>query len=146
MRRPTTAVGPLLAGLFMAASTLRAAIMPDAPITDFRLPMFDAVTGKKTADLSGATALFRSPIVIEFKDFTLSLYRADGGAQLEIQSPNATVFTQESVAVGSDTIRVRAPDYEITGRDWRWNARDNEVAIRQNVRVTFNARLMSLLK
>jgi hypothetical protein len=137
----------LPAALGLAARTIALAdLVPNAPIPDFHLPVFDAATERKTSDLRGASAIYHSRDLIELHDFTLVMFQPDGMQNLEVKSPKAMLRVPERVAEGDQSIRVRGPSYELTGRDWRWEERQSHIVVRQNVRVTFKAALGNLLK
>jgi hypothetical protein len=130
------------AGLFAAPGGLT----PNAPITDFRLPVFDAATGRKTHDLRGGTAIYHSAQLVELRDFTLRVLQPDGSTQLSVQSPKAMLHIPDRVAEGDETIHAWAVNYDLTGKDWRWEERENHLVVRQGVRVSFTAQMGSILK
>jgi len=123
-----------------------AQLLPNAPIPDFHLPVFDAATERKTSDLRGAEAIYHSRDLIELHEFTLVLFLPDGSQNLEVKSPKAMLHVPERIAEGDQAILVRGPSYELTGRDWRWEEKENHIIVRQEVRVTFKAALGNLLK
>jgi hypothetical protein len=121
-------------------------LLPNGPIPNFHLPVFDAASGNKTSDLRGATAIYHSRTLIELDEFTLVMFQPDGTTSLEVQSPKAMLNVPERVAEGDLSIRVRGPSYELTGRNWRWEEKNDHIVVRQEVRVTFKASLGNLLK
>ena len=123
-----------------------AQLVPNAPIPDFHLPVFDAATGTKTYDLRGASAIYHSPQLVELNDFVLRGFTAGETLRFEVQSPKAMLHVPERVAEGDQSIHAHDASYDLTGRDWRWEERENHIVVRQDVRVTINASLGSFLK
>jgi hypothetical protein len=79
---------------------------------------------------------------------TLKVFNDDGSGQvrIEIQSPQATVFANEHVVTGGNTIRMFSEDFDISGRNYTWRGRELSVTIREDVRVVFKAPLQDILK
>lgn len=140
----------LLRASFLVAAlamTAHAQMTPDAPIKNFKLPMFDNA-GVKTWDLRGEEAKYVSQDRVDLFTMTLKVFKDDGSGEvrLEIQSPQATVFANEHVVTGSNNIRMFNQDFEISGHNYTWRGRELSVTIREDVRVVFKAPLQDILK
>ncbi len=136
--------------LLLAAITATVAhgqMTPDAPIKDFKLPMFNDA-GTKLWDLRGAEAKYISQDRVDLFTMNLKVFKTDGSGvlQIEIQSPQATVFANQHLVTGTDSIRIFNDDYEISGRNYTWRGREQHVTIREDVRVVFKAQLQDILK
>jgi len=120
---------------------------PDAPIKNFKLPMFDNA-GTKLWDLRGEEAKYISQDRVDLFTMHLKVFKTDGSGalQIEIESPQATVFANQHLVTGSDSIRIHNDDFEISGRNYTWKGREQNVTIREDVRVVFKAQLQDILK
>lgn len=136
----------LAAGLAFAATAPRGA---SAPIRNFRLPGFTN-DGFRTWLLRGSQAHYVGNHQVEVKEMTLAIFSGDASDRLVtmILSPVATVHTADLVACGGDTIRVihYTEDFQITGRDWRYEHKQKRVSIAKDVNVTYHAEVKDLLK
>lgn len=141
----TTARALLLSIVIAVAA--HAQMTPDAPIKNFKLPMFNNA-GVKVWDLRGEEAKYVSQDQVDLFTMHLKVFKNDGSGavQLEIESPHATVYADQHLVTGSDSIRVLNDDFEITGRNYTWRGREQSVTINENVRVVFKAPLQDMLK
>lgn len=144
MRSVLTRSPLLLLGLAIAA---HAQMTPDAPIKNFKLPMFDNA-GMKTWDLRGEEARYHSQDRVDLFRMNLKIFESDGSGavRIEIRSPHATVLANQHVVSGEDSIHVLNEDFEISGKDYTWRGREMSVTIRNDVRVVFKAPLQDILK
>ncbi len=124
-------------------------LLSDAPIQKFRLPGFND-SGKRIWLLQGDEALIISEEEIKVIAMILKTFtKADPRhAQTVIQSPDATIYPNESMAWGHDiiTINDRFDAYSIVGKDWLWQGQTQKITINQNARVTFKESLGSILE
>jgi hypothetical protein len=133
--------------LVSIAAAAHAQMTPDAPIKNFKLPMFNNA-GVRIWDLRGEEAKYVSQDRVDLFTMTLKVFNDDGSGQvrIEIQSPQATVFANEHVVTGGNTIRMFSEDFDISGRNYTWRGRELSVTIREDVRVVFKAPLQDILK
>lgn len=119
----------------------------DAPVINFRLPMFTP-EGNRAWLVRGSEARFASANEIDIRELTMTLFTGDATDRVEtmILSPQARVLTNDAVATGTQTIRVINDSFEATGSEWRYNHREKRISIAKNVRVTFRAEFKDLLK
>jgi len=134
----------LLAGSAGAQATRFSA---DAPVVNFRLPMFTP-EGHRAWLVRGSEARFASANVIDIKELTMTLFTGDATDRVEtmILSPVARVLAQDSVVTGPDRIRVINDNFEATGLQWRYDHKEKSISIAKTVRVTFRAELKDFLK
>jgi len=128
----------------LAASTQ---VSTTKPIINFSLPSFTA-EGFRTWLVRGSEAQYVNPDRIDVKGLTLSIFsgKADGKVDTLILSPTATVLPADTVATGTDTIRVINDEFEATGSEWRYAHKERKVTIDKNVRVSFRAEFKDILK
>lgn len=124
-------------------------MVPDAPVRNFKLPMFGE-DGYKIWDLQGQTGLYVSESELEVEKMTLRIF-AEGDPvvpQTVIESPYATIFPQKSEATGQQAIYIteRGGAFAIFGRDWLWNGRTDTITIRRDARVTFRESLGGIIE
>jgi lipopolysaccharide export system protein LptC len=129
------------------ATVAHAQMTPDAPIKNFKLPMFNNA-GVRIWDLRGEEAKYVSQDRVDLFTMTLKVFDDDGSGEvrIEIQSPQATVFANEHLVTGENNIRMFTDDFEISGRNYTWRGREQSVTIREDVRVVFNTPLQDMLK
>ena len=137
----------LLLPVAMLAFAAPAQMTPDAPIKNFKLPMFNNA-GVKIWDLRGEEAKYISKDQVDLFTMDLKVFENDGSGRLrlEIESPHATVFANQHVVAGPDSIRVLNKDFEISGSDYTWRGHEQSVTIRRDVRVVFKTPLEDILK
>jgi len=135
-----------VAALAFAASAL-AQMTPDAPIKNFKLPMFNNA-GVKVWDLRGEEAKYLNRDQVDLFQMRLKIFENDGSGnvRLEIESPHASVFPNQHTVSGPDKIRVLNADFEISGSDYTWRGREQSVSIRKDVHVVFKSPLQDILK
>mgnify|MGYP001366549301 CR=1 FL=1 len=145
-RRPH--LGLLAAAVLALAGATRAAppSLTDAPILNFRLALFDDETGRKTSDLRGSTAIYRSAELVEIRDFTLTLLDRKDAIALKVVSPKAMLQIKTRMADGDETIDVEGPGYSLAGKRWHCDEPARKIAIREEARVVFEAPLLDILK
>jgi hypothetical protein len=139
-------VALLLAWLVAGTTQAASPSMADAPILDFRLALFDELSGVKTSDLRGGTAIYHSAELLEVRDFTLTLLHRDGTTTLQVQSPKAFLHLKTRRAEGDESIEVRGPNYSITGLHWTCDEPAKAVTIHEQAKVVFNVPLIDILK
>lgn len=144
MKRALSRTVPLL---FALAVTAHAQMTPDAPIKNFKLPMFNNA-GVKVWDLRGDEARYLNQDRVDLFRMNLKIFETDGSGavRIEIISPQATVAANQQVVSGSESIQVLNEDFEISGKDYTWRGREMSVTIRDDVRVVFKAPLQDILK
>lgn len=135
-----------LIGTFLLSGQLPAQIVPDAPVENFRLPMFDD-QGHRIWDLRGAEAHFISEDRIDVIGMNLRVFSGgeDERVRSRIQSPEATVFIDRNEARGDRSIEVTGDNYRATGKSWSWMREANRIVIDEEVEVTFFEELEGFL-
>jgi len=128
-------------------SILLAQMIPNAPVENFRLPMFNA-EGYRTWELRGAKGIYRDGDHVDLVAMEIQLFTGDasGEVQTEITSPDATVLIAENKAVGHNGILITNRDFKITGQNWTWHGNEDRVSIETNVEVTFFEGIGDILK
>lgn len=123
-------------------------LLPDAPIKQFRLPVFDE-TGYKVCDFAGEEGKLISETEVLVSGMVLRTWEPGDPPVLSmtIQSPTAVILPSEQKAVGKEFIAIRSADgnFSILGRQWFWEGRENRIVIEEDVRVSFNESLGGLL-
>ena len=121
--------------------------IPNAPIENFRLPMFNQ-DGFNAWEIQGAQGLLVDDTNIELVKIRLQVF-SDTAAKVietEITSPSATMVINENQVYGTNTIRIKNKNYLITGQNWQWNGDQRTVVIREDVLVTFFQNIGDLLQ
>jgi lipopolysaccharide export system protein LptC len=122
-------------------------ISSEKPVINFRLPMFTE-DGHRAWLARGSEARFVKRDQVDITELTLTIFskEVEGKVNTMILSPIATILPQENVATGPKTIRVIDDEFEATGEDWRYSHKEQNIKIKKNVRVKFNAELKNLLQ
>ncbi|HQU08530.1 MAG: hypothetical protein B7X06_00415 [Verrucomicrobia bacterium 21-51-4] len=133
-------------------------IIPDAPVSDFKLPMFGP-DGYKTWELLGKQGKALAANEIEVQGMVLKVYSGDAAMSLEatLESPLAYVFPREHRATGPGYLHIVGPGFTVLGRNWSWKSLPSEaekggglghsawIELHEEVRVTFKERLPEVL-
>lgn len=135
-----------------------AQLTPDAPVSNFRLPMFGE-TGSLIWDLRGREGRYVNENRVELTGMRLVVYdeNQQGRVDSEIISPQAVMRIDENRIVGDETITVIGytreaasgtdrEHFRVEGERWRWNGDDKSVEIDENVKVTFFEELTGILQ
>jgi len=128
-------------GLFalLCVSSGWAQMRPDAPIMNFRFPVFGD-DGYKIWELRGAEGRYISDeegliLGLDLKTFT-------GGDAMElenrIRSPRAHIHFPTATAEGESTLYVTGANFEISGADWRWEGKKRHLVVKGGARVVLN--------
>ena len=139
-------------GIFLLLTTvmilgLFAQIIPDAPVIDFKLPMFGE-NGYKIWDLQGDEGRYINAGRIDVINLKLRVYSGDESLKLDttIECPKAIMLIRRNRALSNASIRMLGSNYEIMGSDWIWEGSNRTLKVKKNVRVNFQDRLTDILK
>jgi len=139
-------------GFFLLLTTvmilgLFAQIIPDAPVIDFKLPMFGE-NGYKIWDLQGDEGRYINAGRIDVINLKLRVYSGDESLSLDttIESPKAIMLVRRNRALSNASIRMFGSNYEIMGSNWIWEGSNRILKVKKNVRVNFQDRLTDILK
>jgi hypothetical protein len=128
-------------------SRLVAEMIPNAPVENFRLPMFNE-EGYRSWDLRGAKGTYVDGTHVDVIDMKMRVFSGDEENEVltEIVSPTATVLIAENKAIGRNTILISNQDYRITGQNWTWEGNTDSFIIEGDVVVTFFEGIGDILK
>jgi hypothetical protein len=134
-------------GLTAINSRLVAEMVPNAPVENFRLPMFNE-EGYRSWDLRGAKGIYVDGTHVDVIDMKIRIFSGDESNDVltEITSPSAAVLLTENKAIGQDTILISSKDYKITGQNWTWDGDNDSFTIEGEVVVTFFEGIGDILK
>jgi len=141
----------LLVGLGLALGPARAADMPaaDAPLTNFRLPLFNE-QGHRIWDLSCAavSVLSTDQRTFELTTIHLRMFAGDEAETLEYElfAPLAIVDINTRMATGRGQLHVIGRGVELFGDDWRCEVDAKSIVIEHNVVVSFAGDLGNVLQ
>jgi len=130
-----------------AAPDLRAQMVPDAPVRNFRLPMFGE-EGFRIWELRGAEGRYIDENRVDVVNMTLKVFSQldPSKVETEILSPKATMLVRQNKAEGDESITMTGDHYIIQGRKWQWDGNEHRVVIDDQVKVIFFEGLRGLLK
>jgi len=135
----------VLAGVSAAGAF--AQMVPDAPVKNFRLPMFGD-DGYRVWDLRGREGRYVSRDQVDVIDMRLFVFSSEqpNQVQTEIRSPKATMLIRENRAQGDESILVVGDAFQVEGQRWLWDGEANRVVIDEQVKVTFFEELSGFLQ
>lgn len=131
-------------GCFALAQT------PNAPITNFKLPLFND-DGYRTGYLRGEQGIYLNTSEIRILGMELSQYSGDENDAVigSMESPEALFHYDEngrSAASGPGSIKIENDTFVLTGEDWIWQEQNNRIVINKNVKVIIFDQIGSLIK
>ena len=134
----------ILGGGFLLSAT--AQILPDAPVINFRLPMFGD-DGNPVWELRGQEGRYLSDEKVDLTGMRLLVFDPEQPhrVETEILSPAATMFVQQNQVRGDESITVTGDNFIITGQRWLYDADERRVVIDEDVKITFFEELSSML-
>lgn len=132
------------AGVWLAPAT--AQILPDAPVINFRLPMFGD-DGTPVWELRGREGRYVSDEQVDLAGMRLLVFDPEqiGRVETEIISPAATLIVPKDQVRGDESITVNGDGFVITGQKWLYDAKERRVVIDEDLKITFFEELSSML-
>lgn len=126
----------LLLCLFVGG--LSAQMRPDAPIRNFRFPVFGD-NGYRIWELRGVEGRYLSDEESLIFGMDLKSFSGDELMTLEnrIRSPEARINFPNATAEGSSTLFVTGQNYEIEGSNWKWEGKSKRMTVVDGSRVVF---------
>ena len=118
------------------ALVVMAQMRPDAPIMNFRFPVFGE-NGYKIWELRGVEGRYLSDEDGLVLGLDLKSYSGDEAMTLinRIRSPEAFIHFPSAVAQGDSTIFATGELYQIEGSDWRWDGKKRHLTVSGGARV-----------
>lgn len=122
-----------------------AQMIPDAPIKNFRLPLFGD-NGYKEWELRGLEGHYISEGEAQVDGLDLLVFSGDEEMALEsrIRSPEAFIEFELSRASGQSSLFMTGPGFEIEGSDWIWEGKEKRLRVFRNARVIFEQQIIIL--
>ena len=135
---------PLMSAAICWAS-VSAQMIPDAPIRNFRLPLFGD-NGYKEWELRGLEGHYISEGEARVEGLDLLVFSGDEAMELEsrIRSPEAFIEFELSRASGQSSLFMTGPGFEIQGSEWVWEGKEKRLRVSRNARVIFEQQLIIL--
>lgn len=120
--------------------------VPDAPVINFKLPMFNK-EGHRTWFLTGDQGIYVSENEVDVLGMKITIFSGDARdlSEATIESPKAVMFINQNKASSDDTIEVTGQTYHLTGKDWTWDGNLKKMSINKNVRVVFEQSMKGLI-
>ncbi|MDP0499370.1 MAG: hypothetical protein Q7P63_04645 [Verrucomicrobiota bacterium JB022] len=131
--------------LGLAGVALQAQLTPDAPLKNFRLPMFGE-SSYKTWEIRGDEGRYLSETQGEIKGLEMLIYsgRADLQVLGRIQTPLAIVDLKDRSAQGDSPLHMEGPGFTVDGEDWTWDGAERLLQIKEKARVEIADNLILL--
>ena len=98
-------------------------LIPEAPITQFQLPIF-ATSGYKRWHIEGKQGHFLADNSrVEIKSMRLKIFDGtpDLVEQATLESPAATLYLKDRRAQGDSFLFLTTPLYTVVGHGWTWS-------------------------
>jgi hypothetical protein len=120
-------------------------------VINLRFPTFsDDQPSRRVAMLLAGTARFANQerTQIDATEVVYTTYKSTGEEKVDavLTSPAATVFTDQEILRGDQSVKIVNDEVDITGERWNYFHKENKVTIGRNARVVFRGSLPSLLK
>lgn len=118
-----------------------------APAVNWVLPLFSDKEGYRTMTLRGTEVRPTGPTVT-VTNLNITIFSGDAAAKVDsiLLSPLAVFSPKENRAGGDRSVRFIQDDIEVTGSRWTYDHAAKKVSLRENVRVTFTAKINDILK
>lgn len=147
MRRPRHFLLSACAALLLAYGSSCGQIVLDAPIVDFRLPMFGD-SGYKIWEMHGEEGHYISAERIDVIGLTIRLFNGMEDLRIEtvIESPFASMFVEAKEAAGDSELRIRGGNFSIEGKNWTWRGHTQTIEVHESVEVIFYEKITDILR
>lgn len=116
----------------------QAQIAPDAPIQDFRFPMFND-EGFRIWEVRGVQGVFIDMGNSEIIGLELTVFSGDDRDLLshKILSPRAHINFTAREASGDGSLFVQGPGFQVEGENWVYEGKSQRIVIGKRARMTF---------
>ena len=133
--------------VLFASVAADAQILPNAPVYDFRMPMFGE-NGYIVWELRGSEGRFISRERIDVENLSLRFYSGDSDLTviITVKSPKASIYPDERRATSGSGLHVAGHNFEIVGERWDWVGDEQTLRVREEVRVTFFEKITDILR
>lgn len=121
---------------------------PNAPITNFKLPLFNE-SGYRSWYLKGNEGLYvAGGKEVQIKDMVLQEYSGDARDEVigQITSPSARFQIKPRIASGPGSIHVDNNLFSLDGEDWIWQGQQNALTINRRVKVVIQGEIGDLIQ
>ena len=140
---------PILAFLLLGG-TLLFAQTPNAPITNFKLPLFNDA-GYRTGYLRGDQGIYINSSEVRILGMVLNQYSGDERDIVTgtMESPEAMFRfdkNRKSTASGPGAISLENDTFRLTGEDWIWQERNNQLIINKKVKIVIFDEIGNVIK
>ena len=132
----------LASGIYLSSQ-----IVPDAPVEDFRVSMFND-PGYKIWFLKGDYAALQEEGKIDMKGLDLEVYTGEEPNQLDfrIEGDNATYLSHDKSLFGDQGVKLVSQAFTIEGEQWRYDQLARRIQVSENVRVVLNYEMEPFFK
>lgn len=124
-------------------------MMPNAPIKNFMVPGFSQ-EGYTEWILKGRELEYKSEDLAFVQDMYLQILSPNDSQELtmEMRSPHAFFLLKNNKAKSKESIEIRGPNFQITGRQWKWDGTQatKKIIIEKEGSVVFYEELKGFLK
>lgn len=119
-----------------------AGLVPDAPITAFRLPVFGE-NGFKQWEIRGRAGHYLGPESARVEGLDVRVYREDapGVEAQRLTSDEARIELQPLRASSATPVFLKGDGYSVAGEAWSWDADAQRLEIEHEVRALFTGEL-----
>ncbi len=123
---------------------------PNAPITNFKLPLFND-EGYRTGYLRGDQGIYVNESEIRIIGMELNQYSGDERDAVigTMESPEALFRLDQNKkrsAAGPGAIRLENDSFVLTGEDWIWQEKGNQLVINKNVKIVIFDEIGNVIK
>jgi hypothetical protein len=127
-----------VASILACAGVSFGQLTPDAPVANFRLPMFGD-DGYRIWELTGTEGRYISPEKIEVENMKLKVFASDESGKMEhmMESPKAILLVSKNIAIGNSPITISSDTYKVEGNRWYWDGKTHSIVVSQNAKVSF---------
>ncbi len=120
------------------------------PITNFKLPLFND-QGYRTGYLRGEQGIYVNASEIRIVGMELNQYTGDERDAVigTMESPEALFRfdkSRKSTASGPGAIKLQNDSFVLTGEDWIWQERINQIVINRNVKIVIKDSIGNVIK
>lgn len=130
----------IVAAVFLGGTTelLDAQMRPDAPLRNFKLPVFGD-NGYKVWELRGVEGRYISDAKSEILGLDLEIFSGDEAmiSESRIKSPQAMIFLDERRAEGDSSLFFDGRNFVLRGEKWSWDGKIEHLVVRGRPKVTF---------
>lgn len=112
------------------------------PLLNFHITCFEKA-GYPTFQLRGKEASYVQENLMKVKNLSIQAFsKAKAQTQYVLESDEAVIEFEKKQAHGNSLLEVSSHDFQLTGKNWKWNGLTKSIEINKEVKIIFKQKAL----